>query len=209
MPTRRSNKATSRKPHSLRTPTVNSVLIFNALRFRDQQVKDQIDVLNKDYTGTGLQFELVSINRTEHPQWFKETAPETPEQEEMKKTLRVGGPGDLNLYTVAFDNEAAGDLLGYATFPTDYQSNPKDDGVVIRFSTLPGGTSAPTNLGRTATHEVGHWVGLYHTFQGGCDGPGDHVADTPAEATPAYGCPVGRDTCPSEGLDRKFDPALT
>lgn len=168
----------------------------------DDKVREQIAVINAAYNSTGVNFTLRKVNRVYKPTWFTGVAPANKHQDAMKKSLRKGGALDLNVYTVGFENEDASGLLGYATFPTEYRSAPKDDGVVILHSSVPGGSTQNFNLGHTLTHEVGHWLGLYHTFQGGCGSTGDEVADTPAEAGPASGCPKTRDSCPnSPGVD--------
>ncbi|KAH9850040.1 Metalloprotease [Lenzites betulinus] len=167
----------------------------------DAMIASQIDVLNQDYAASGVAFKLAATTRTVNKSWFQQVGPDSSLQTTMKNQLRQGGAADLNVYTVGFESGDAEGLLGYSTFPSDYASNPKDDGVVILFSSLPGGSTTNYNEGKTLTHEAGHWVGLYHTFQGGCSGSGDMVSDTPPEASPASGCPTGRDTCSGGGVD--------
>lgn len=153
-------------------------------------ITNQIAVMNAAYASANISFSLVSIDRTTNNTWFTVT-PGTTAESQMKTALRKGGKESLNIYT---GNIGQG-LLGWATFPSDYSRSPKMDGVVMLNQSMPGGTASPYNLGDTATHEVGHWAGLYHTFQGGCTSANDSVSDTPAEKSSAFGCPAGRDTC--------------
>ena len=163
----------------------------------DSQIADQIAVLNNGFAPWGWSFNLVSIDRTTNASWYT-MSPGSAAEAQAKTALRQGSADDLNLYSA----NPGGGLLGWATFPWSYAGAPQDDGVVLLHSSLPGGSAAPYNLGDTGTHEVGHWMGLYHTFQGGCNKKrGDLVADTEPERSPAYGCPVGRDSCRGGAVD--------
>ncbi len=155
----------------------------------DAQIDSQISVLNDALASSGFSFSLDSVDRTDNTSWYNGCGSDA-----MSDALAVDTSTTLNIYT------CDPVVLGYAYLPGAPDGYTRD-GVYLLHSTLPGGSAAPYNEGDTATHEVGHYLGLYHTFRGGCS-EGDEVADTPAEASAATGCPTGRDSCAElDGLD--------
>jgi hypothetical protein len=164
----------------------------------DTQISQQIAVLNKTFAGqessqaanTGFTFTLAGVDRYNNTQWHQDKQSST-----YRKKTRLGGKNALNIWLLDFS------YLGIATFPWDYARQPGIDGIRVQYTSLPGGSATNYNLGETATHEAGHWFGLYHTFQGGCTSTNDEVADTPAQSSSTNGCPTGRDSCSLPGLD--------
>jgi hypothetical protein len=164
----------------------------------EAMIRQQIRVLEDSYSGrtggagSGFDFQLAGITRTTNQTWFEKMAIDFEVELEAKTALKRPGSDTLNIYTVD-----GGPYLGFAYYP-DILLNPQYavlDGVVLDWRSLPGGTFEIYSEGDTAPHEVGHWLALYHTFESKCSSKGDFVADTPAEFSPAFLCPVGRDTC--------------
>lgn len=174
----------------------------------DKMVADQMTVLNDAFGGkpkqvgdscgrnvpasgvnTEFSFKLIETTRTTNRSWFN-AGPGSSAEVAMKTSLRKGDCSALNMYF-----NGGGGLLGWATFPDSCPRNTDMDGVVNVYTSVPGSVSNPYDGGDTATHEVGHWLGLYHTFQGvGCI-DGDGLNETPAERSSASGCPEGRNSC--------------
>jgi pregnancy-associated plasma protein-A len=184
----------------------------------DAAIDDQIMVLNQTFAGwfggddTGFTFRLAGVTRTANDAWYAQDT--FADEVAMKSALKQGDAADLNLYTTS-----GGGFLGWAYYPSITASNQYSvlDGVVVHYGSLPGGSIQNFNLGYTATHEVGHYLGLAHTFEQGCIGHGDYVDDTPYEATPTSGCPSGKDTCTRGSgddpihnyMDYSYDPCYT
>jgi Pregnancy-associated plasma protein-A len=161
-------------------------------------ITNQMKVLNDSYKSYGFTFSLKRISRINNAKWYTATIDSTDENA-MQTKLRTGTAATLNVYFNAADGN-----LGYATLPSAYANSPLNDGVVIYSGTVPGGTAQYYNQGKTLVHEVGHWLGLLHTFDSSScfGGPGDGVNDTPRQGSPTQGCPTKKDSCPlSSGLD--------
>jgi len=170
------------------------------------RIARQLRVLNEGYAGetaasaasTRFSFQTQQIIRTANSDWYNWSDPDVDpsDNNHAKDALRKGTRAALNVYVANLGDG----LLGYATFPGGQLSR---DGVVVLNASLPGGSAAPYNQGDTLTHEAGHWFGLYHTFQGGCSAPGDHVSDTPRQraGNNIFKCNTALDTCGSAGTD--------
>jgi PKD repeat protein len=211
-----------------KVPVVVHLIQSNSqVRISDARVQSQIDVLNEDFrrlnadtnlippaflavsADTEIEFCLATtdpngcptngINRVISPA----NAIHDDNQEAQLKALIQWNP---RMYLNMWVPEDVPGLLGYATFPAALNFSPQLDGVVINGGYFGRGFGTPTSAfdqGRTVTHEVGHWLGLFHTFQGGCAGnsastcatAGDGVCDTPPTSNANFNCPPTQNTC--------------
>lgn len=174
----------------------------------DAQIQSQITVLNEDYRrmlgtngyGTGVDTEIEFCLAKKDPLGkctngiVRIKSPLANHQTYQRSMLKQLSFWDntryLNIYVVKNINNGSG-TAGYASFP----GGPADeDGIVVRHDYFGKTGTAAATLGRTTTHEVGHWLGLYHTFNEGCGvdecTDGDYVCDTPPAANPNFGCPT-------------------
>ncbi|KAF7192516.1 Extracellular metalloprotease [Pseudocercospora fuligena] len=164
-----------------------------------------VEVMNDAYAPAGFKFVLKSVDLLIDNALY--TVEKWSKGEEgFQKALHKGTYGDLNLYLINALEGASGEIDGHCSLPNGLDLIYTEtilDGCVFVVGSLPGGKDTNYNHGMTAVHETGHWLGLLHTFQGGCDGPGDGVNDTPAQFVPTKGCPkTNPNTCPDRpGLD--------
>ncbi|HEX9740995.1 MAG TPA: M43 family zinc metalloprotease [Ignavibacteriaceae bacterium] len=157
----------------------------------DGQINGQITVLNSGFANTNFRFALHSIERVNNTTWSTQAISNSQVEAEMKEALTIDPSHTLNFYTST--NE--GLTTGFARFPWEFSDEGSYmHGVIVKY----------TKLGTTGIHEVGHYVGLWHTFENGCYEPGDEVSDTPFEALGTVGCPTSKESCGSEDPIHNF-----
>lgn len=204
------NRSTKKVDISIVFHVISKGDSFDEGEVDDSFLIEQVDILNRAFSGetggvsTPFQFTLSGIDRVRDPKWH-ELSPSSEEEIEVKSALKVGGADTLNVYVADIVLEDQdGTLLGYSSLPVFYQLFPAIDGIVLNFRAVPGGPLKNYNMGHTLVHEAGHWLGLLHTFTGGCDGFfTDLITDTPRHELPTEACPTSSfDSCPnSQGID--------
>ncbi|PHH60303.1 hypothetical protein CDD81_1858 [Ophiocordyceps australis] len=177
----------------------------------DEHLHAQVAQINRDYAPSNISFTLAGINRIVNASWSTwvpwDSSPAT--SLEMGQALRKGNYSTLNIYFVT--NMTAPNLLGWCNYPCancDKGRKLAQDGCVVMYDTVPGGSRSNANTGKMATHEIGHWFHLFHTFENGCSGDGDFVDDTPYVARPNFGCPQGVESCGEACLKHTIQESL-
>ncbi|KAI3394373.1 hypothetical protein diail_2839 [Diaporthe ilicicola] len=185
----------------------------NKDRITDDVVDSQFDVLHSTFLTYGFELSLVNVSRivdeVAGKGFYSDDGIEIVDFDAYlawRTKTRRGGYDALNVYFFTDLNDG---ISGYCNTPGVVDDGSQSfylDGCWVNGESMPGlgrNETAPPNQGHAAIHEVGHWFGLLHTFQGRlCDGINDQVADTPAQSGSSRGCPVGRDSCPDlPGLD--------
>ncbi len=195
-------------------PVVFHVVLPNGATVSDQQLMAQIDTLNKDYGGTNgdsvnippyfkplfgksiIRFCLAQQDPNGLPttgiNYYLTTQTSFPNDNTVKHAATGGADAwNTQKYLNIWICPIANNILGFSTFPND--NAPADQGVVIDYRAIPGGSYTGYNGGKTATHEVGHYFNLYHIWgddNGGCNGT-DFIDDTPNQADFTADAPVG------------------
>jgi len=180
---------------TINIPVIVHVVMPDPSVVTPKQISDQIDVLNEDFRKTNndisqLPSEFSDLDADSEIEFTDARTINHPDSRTSWGTndaVKVAYPPitpltHLNIWVC----NIGGGILGYAQFPGGSSAT---DGIVLLYSSLPGGSAAPYNKGRTATHEVGHYLNLRHIWGDGRCKRDDFVADTPSSDGPNFGCP--------------------